>query len=88
MTRRKKSTRRHPERLQLGFVCLLTTWIVLVMTASLSTPIYGQRRGMQPPPREPLSWRFVGPQGNRVSAVVCDSNDLNVYYAGACAGGV
>jgi len=35
-----------------------------------------------------LKWRFVGPQGNRVSAVVCDSNDPNVYYAGACAGGV
>jgi len=35
-----------------------------------------------------LTWRFVGPQGNRVSAVVCDSNDPNIYYAGACAGGV
>jgi photosystem II stability/assembly factor-like uncharacterized protein len=35
-----------------------------------------------------LDWRFVGPQGNRVSAIVCDSNDPNVYYAGACAGGV
>ncbi|MHB8093522.1 MAG: WD40/YVTN/BNR-like repeat-containing protein [Candidatus Aminicenantales bacterium] len=33
-------------------------------------------------------YRFVGPPGNRVSAVVCDSNDPNVYYAGACAGGV
>ncbi len=35
-----------------------------------------------------LDWRYVGPQGNRVSAVVCDSNDPNIYYAGACAGGV
>ena len=68
-------------------VCLLTIGVVLVMMASLTTPIYSQRR-MAPPPREPLYWRFVGPQGNRVSAVVCDSNDLNIYYAGACAGGV
>lgn len=35
-----------------------------------------------------LRYRFIGPQGNRVSAVVCDSKDLNVYYAGACAGGI
>jgi len=35
-----------------------------------------------------LDWRFVGPQGNRVSAVVCDARDRNVYFAGACAGGV
>jgi photosystem II stability/assembly factor-like uncharacterized protein len=35
-----------------------------------------------------FDWRFVGPQGNRVSAVVCDRNDPNVYFAGACAGGV
>lgn len=35
-----------------------------------------------------LNWRFVGPQGNRVSAVVCDRHQPNVYFAGACAGGV
>jgi photosystem II stability/assembly factor-like uncharacterized protein len=35
-----------------------------------------------------FDWRFVGPQGNRVSAVVCDRHDPNVYFAGACAGGV
>ena len=88
MTKRKKPTRRLLEHLQLGFVYLLTTLTVLVMTASLKTPVYGQRRTALSPSNEPLHWRFVGPQGNRVSAVVCDSNDLNVYYAGACAGGV
>lgn len=35
-----------------------------------------------------FDWRFVGPQGNRVSAVVCDRHNPNVYFAGACAGGV
>jgi photosystem II stability/assembly factor-like uncharacterized protein len=87
MTKRKKTTQSHLERLHLGIVCFLATWTVLAITGSFNTPIYGQRR-MVRPPREPLHWRFVGPQGNRVSAVACDSNDLNVYYAGACAGGV
>jgi len=60
---------------------------MLVLIVFLVIPANGQwRREMRP--QEPLSWRHVGPQGNRISAVVCDSNDLNVYYAGACAGGV
>jgi photosystem II stability/assembly factor-like uncharacterized protein len=46
------------------------------------------RPGTIPDDLTALRWRHVGPQGNRVSAVVCDSNDLNIYYAGACAGGV
>ena len=46
------------------------------------------RPGTIPADLAALEWRFVGPQGNRVSAVVCDSNDPNIYYAGACAGGV
>lgn len=77
---------------------------MLVFTAVLwdSGSVDGQQRGRGEfgrPPRvvrpgtipadlAALEWRFVGPQGNRVSAVVCDSNDPNVYYAGACAGGV
>jgi len=48
----------------------------------------GSLPGLSPEIYSQLRWRFIGPQGNRVSAVVCDSNDPNVYYAGACAGGV
>ncbi|MGH9352880.1 MAG: VPS10 domain-containing protein, partial [Terriglobia bacterium] len=35
-----------------------------------------------------LRYRFVGPGGNRVSAVAGVPGDMNVYYAGAASGGV
>ncbi|MBI4521968.1 MAG: sialidase, partial [Gemmatimonadetes bacterium] len=35
-----------------------------------------------------LRWRTIGPQGNRVSAVVGIPGDPNTYYAGAASGGV
>src|SRR5262245_44254726 len=35
-----------------------------------------------------LQFRYVGPPGNRVSAVVSPPGDKNVYYAGAASGGV
>ncbi|HQT90492.1 MAG TPA: sialidase [Candidatus Kryptobacter bacterium] len=35
-----------------------------------------------------LHYRFVGPGGNRVTAVVGVPGDLNIYYAGAASGGV
>jgi photosystem II stability/assembly factor-like uncharacterized protein len=39
-------------------------------------------------PYAALSYRFIGPPGNRVSAVVGVPGDLNTYYAGAASGGV
>ena len=35
-----------------------------------------------------LCWRFIGPSGNRVSAVAGVPDDEFVYYAGAASGGV
>ena len=35
-----------------------------------------------------LRWRFIGPTGNRVTAVAGVPGDPNVYYAGAASGGV
>ena len=35
-----------------------------------------------------LQYRFVGPPGNRISAVVGVPGDLNTYYAGGASGGV
>ncbi len=35
-----------------------------------------------------LRYRFVGPPGNRISAVVGVPGDLNTYYAGGASGGV
>ena len=35
-----------------------------------------------------LHWRFIGPEGNRFSAVAGVPGDPNVYYAGAASGGI
>ncbi len=35
-----------------------------------------------------LHWRFIGPEGNRFSAVVGVPGDPSIYYAGAASGGV
>ena len=35
-----------------------------------------------------LHWRFIGPEGNRFSAVVGIPGDPHVYYAGAASGGI
>ena len=43
----------------------------------LSPDIYGQ-----------LRWRFIGPEGNRISAVVGVPGDPLVYYAGSASGGI
>jgi photosystem II stability/assembly factor-like uncharacterized protein len=37
---------------------------------------------------EGLTWRYVGPVGNRVSAVAGVPGDVNTYYFGAASGGV
>lgn len=39
-------------------------------------------------PYAALAYRFIGPPGNRVSAVVGVSGDPNTYYVGAASGGV
>ncbi len=44
-----------------------------------------------PPARDPFAdaaFRFIGPPGNRVSAVAGVPGDLNTYYAGGASGGV
>lgn len=37
---------------------------------------------------ERLPWRYIGPEGNRVSAVAGVPGDPRVYYAGAASGGI
>jgi hypothetical protein len=65
----------------------LKTIISLLTILAVAQPVAAQSL-IETEDMSALDWRFVGPQGNRVSAVVCDSNDPNVYFAGACAGGV
>ena len=73
---------------------------ILAFIIVLSIPAAGQfefrelrrakvvRPGTIPDDLAALTWRHVGPQGNRVSAVVGDPANPDIYYAGACAGGV
>src|SRR6202035_2630459 len=44
----------------------------------------GEEKGKGP--FDGLKFRFIGPPGNRVSAVVGVPGDPNVYYAGAASG--
>ena len=46
-------------------------------TASVSSDVYSA-----------LRWRFIGPEGNRISAVAGVPGDPLVYYAGSASGGI
>ena len=49
----------------------------------------GEEKGKGPKdPFDGLKFRFIGPPGNRVSAVIGVPGDPNVYYAGAASGGI
>jgi len=67
---------------------------LLILALALPTAATAQRGG--PPPAQPggdgpldaLTYRYVGPVGNRVSAVTGVPGDANVYYFGAASGGI
>ena len=67
--------------------------VVLASVVVLVTVFLPAGFAQQPPPpgadvyRE-LHWRYIGPEGNRFSAVAGVPGDPNVYYAGAASGGV
>jgi photosystem II stability/assembly factor-like uncharacterized protein len=65
----------------LGFTVALVTSLLLTgfaqQAAGPGADIYRQ-----------LHWRFIGPEGNRFSAVAGVPGDANVYYAGAASGGI
>ncbi len=48
----------------------------------------GFAQGISPDLYKQLKYRFIGPQGNRVIAVVGVPGDLNVCYAGSASGGI
>ena len=67
----------------------------LIANVAVTFPATGQRgRGGVTPPRGDdgvygaLSYRFIGPPGNRVDAVAGISGDAYTYYAGAASGGI
>src|SRR4029077_7042424 len=64
----------------------------LVMAALLAFPIVlrTQTRGpsFAPDAYKQLTFRYIGPVGNRVIAVAGVSGNPNVYYVGAASGGI
>jgi photosystem II stability/assembly factor-like uncharacterized protein len=66
--------------------------LLLVLIASLplcaALVAQGQPVRVAPETYSQLRWRFVGPEGNRISAVVGVPGDPLVYYAGSASGGV
>ncbi len=69
--------------------------VLLVGTIAAPTAAAGQRFGGAPQataggdgPLDALTYRYIGPVGNRVSAVTGVPGDANIYYVGAASGGV
>ena len=67
--------------------------LAAALAVALPTTAAGQRFGGPPPaqpggdgPLDALTYRYVGPVGNRVSAVTGVPGDANVYYFGAASG--
>ena len=69
-------------------------WVVFVLTAIVAAMLTSallvaeQTMSVDPSIFAGLKYRFVGPGGNRVSAVVGEPGNWNVYYVGAASGGV
>ena len=74
---------------RVGIGCVLAA-----MTASLFAAAAAAKAPAPPGSSKPIdryasmAYRFVGPPGNRVSAVVGVPGDRNTYYVGAASGGV
>ena len=65
-----------------GFACLVA---VLALGGTL---VFSQGARPGPDVFGSLQWRYVGPEGNRVSAVVGVPGDPLTYYAGSASGGI
>jgi photosystem II stability/assembly factor-like uncharacterized protein len=60
--------------------------VVLVLVAAITTS--GQAPRISPTLYSELTWRHIGPEGNRISAVTGVPGDPLVYYAGSASGGI
>jgi hypothetical protein len=66
-----------------------TTVAMLTFVAAYLTPGSAQQAArVSPDVYSRLRWRFIGPEGNRTSAVVGVPGDPLVYYAGSASGGI
>jgi photosystem II stability/assembly factor-like uncharacterized protein len=59
---------------------------ILSVVPAIATMANAQR--LDPKLYSDLHWRFIGPDGNRVIAVVGEPGESRVYYAGAASGGL
>jgi len=79
-----------------GMPLLVATLLVALVIPAMAAPAPGGQRfgggGSTQPggdgPLDALTYRYIGPVGNRVSAVTGVPGDANVYYIGAASGGV
>src|SRR5947208_3054892 len=63
--------------------------LVLIATVSIGVGLVAQGQPrVAPDVYSGLRWRFVGPEGNRISAVAGVAGDPLVYYAGSASGGI
>lgn len=65
-------------------------WMIVQLVVFVLTVFLVQSTAQQIPPDKfsQLRYRHIGPQGNRMTAVIGVPGDLNVYYAGAASGGL
>ena len=67
----------------------ITVVVMLVFVAAYLKPSSAQQAPrVSPDLYSQLRWRFIGPEGNRISAVVGVPGDPLVYYAGSASGGI
>src|SRR5574341_2548954 len=60
--------------------------LVVLFAAGLIALSYAQP--INPPTFDQLRYRYIGPVGNRVSAIAGVPGQPNIYYAGAASGGI
>src|ERR1700674_5036784 len=86
--------RRLAEAIPLGLVVTAASLLSgAIVAGAVRTPPPAAKPAAEAPekrsgPFAELKYRFIGPPGNRVSAVVGVPGDANTYYAGAASGGV
>src|SRR5215831_5952919 len=65
-------------------------FVVVLTGLAAGTALVAQGQATRPAPDvySQLRWRYIGPEGNRISAVVGVPGDPLVYYAGSASGGI